>query len=454
MVLEWMNTKLEVKSSDPNERRRAKLLNVLLLGVFSLTILALLGTILLTVVGQPLAVDRSLIIIPALVTIAALGIISGINRYFSPRFASAIFLVFLTAILYLSAPPYETVWGRNMIMLAIPIVMSSVILGPLSSVVVAALITLLFGVASYTNGFPINFIGSLAYFAIALVAWLSASTLENALDDLREINLDLDNKVDERTKELVLANKRLTEARDVAVVANQYKSELTARVSHELRTPLGAILGYAEMLRGGYFGAVNGAQEQKLESIIETTENLSRLISDWLDQARLESRKLQLNYRWFEVRELMAYVESVTQVLIKEKPITLKFDVDAAMPAQLYEDSERVQQIMINLVSNAIKYTEKGIVDVAVFMDDGRWVIQVKDTGIGMPAHVIPTIFEPFTQVDGSKTRNHEGFGLGLSIVKQLLDLMGGDIRVESILNKGSVFTVTLPIIEAVKENK
>ncbi len=452
MVLEWINTKLEVKSSDPNEQRRARLLNILLFAVLGLTLLALLGAMLLLVSGLSLTGNSESIIVPALVTITALTIISGINRYFSPRLASTIFLVFLIALLYSSAPPYENVWGRNMIMLAIPIVMASVILGPLSSFVVASLITLFFAVVSYTNDFAINFIGNLAYFAIALVAWLSASTLEKALNDLREVNLDLDNKVDERTKELVLANEQITEARDVAVVANQYKSELTAKVSHELRTPLGAILGYAEMLWGGYFGPVNDAQKQKLESIIETTKNLSSLISDWLDQARLESRKIQLNYHWFGIRELVAYVESVTRVLVKEKPIALKFDVDTTMPTQLIGDSGRVQQIMINLVSNAIKYTEKGTINVGVFVDDARWVIQVKDTGIGIPSHVMPTIFEPFMQADGSKTRKHEGFGLGLSIVKQLVDLMGGDIRVESTLNKGSVFTVTLPIVEEVKE--
>jgi signal transduction histidine kinase len=447
MISEWFTAQLEVKTSDSNEQRRARLLNILLLGVLALTAFALLGTSVLTLIGGSLPVESSQIIIPSSLMIAALSIIWAINHYLSPKVGSTLFLIVLTIILYSFAPPYESVWGRNMIMLAIPIVMASVILRPLSSFITAGLIALFFAVISYVYQFPLNYIGVLAYFALALVAWLSASTLENALADLRDINVDLDNKVDERTKELVLTNRQLTEARDAAIVANQYKTELTARVSHELRTPLGAILGFAEMLGEEYYGKVNDNQKQKLGSIIETTKSLSGLISDWLDQARLESGKLELHYQWFDVRDLITYIKNIAQVLIKGKALLLKFEVDPAVPLQLYGDSDRVQQLVINLVSNAIKYTEKGAIDVTVFMADEHWLIQVKDTGIGIPAYALPTIFESFNQVDGSRTRTHEGFGLGLSIVKQLLELMGGDIEVESVVGEGSIFTVILPVV-------
>jgi signal transduction histidine kinase len=106
------------------------------------------------------------------------------------------------------------------------------------------------------------------------------------------------------------------------------------------------------------------------------------------------------------------------------------------------------------LISNAIKYTEKGLVNILIFIDDNQWIIQVKDTGIGIPKNALPNIFESFSQVDGSRTRKHEGFGLGLSIVKQLTDLMDGDIIVESLVGEGTVFTVKLPIIEEVQVNE
>ncbi len=454
MIKERLNNVMEVRTSDPDEQRRAKLLNILLLGLFVLTILGLLFNLTLLFNNQPLPQDYNITMMSIAAMMVITAVIFIINRYVSPLAASILFVVFLTLILYFSAPPYESVWGRNMIMLALPIVISSVILRPFSSFVVSRLLVLLYAVSSSQNDFALNYIGILAYFGIALVSWLSANTLEKALTELRDINVDLDAKVEERTKELVLANTRLAEARDTAIEASQYKTELTARVSHELRTPLGSIMGFAEMLWSGYFGAVNEAQKQKLKSIVETTKNLSNLISDWLDQAKLESGKLELYYEWFTVRELVGYVEDITQVLIKSKPIKLNFKVETAVPTQLYGDNNRIQQILINLVSNAIKYTEKGFVNVLVSVEDSQWIIQVKDTGIGISEKSFPTIFESFSQVDGSRTRTHEGFGLGLSIVKQLIDLMDGDIIVESIVGEGSVFIVKLPLIEETQVNE
>ncbi len=454
MIKEHINTALEVKTSDPDEKRRAKLLNILLLGLFVLTILGLLASLSLMISSQPLPDNYNITMMSIAAMLVITVIIFIINRYFSPIVASVLFIIFLTIILYFSAPPYESVWGRNMIMLALPIVMSSVVFRPSASFVVAGLLTLLYAVSSTQNDFSLNYIGVLAYFGIALVSWLSADTLEKALAELRDINVDLDAKVDERTKELVLTNTQLAEARDAAIEANQYKTELTARVSHELRTPLGSIMGFSEMIWSGYYGEVNEKQKQKLISIIETTKNLSNLISAWLDQAKLDSGKLELQYERFNIRELVAYVEDISQVLLKNKPVKLQFKVETAVPTQLYGDSDRIQQIFINLVSNAIKYTEKGSINVLVCAENNQWTIQVKDTGIGIPENALPNIFESFSQVDGSRTRKHEGFGLGLSIVKHLIDLMDGDIIVESLVGEGTVFTVKLPIIEEVQINE
>lgn len=448
-MLEWVTKRLEIKTSDPDEQRRAKLLNILLSGIFVLAVLALLFSFVLQISGLPLPVDFNLIFFPASALLIVIAFLFAINRYVSPSAASFLFIISLTVILYLSAPSYETVWGRNMIMLVPSIVMGSVLLRPAASFMVAGLVGVFFIISSAQNEFALNYIGILAYFAIALVAWLSASTLERALGELRVINTELDAIVNERTRELVLANAKLTEARDTAIEASKYKSELTARVSHELRTPLGAILGYSEMLRGEHYGPVNSNQKGKLTSIIEMTRNLSNLIGDWLDQAKLESGKLNLNSDWFEIRQMLDYVQGITEVMIKGRPIALSFKVDNAVPVQLYGDGDRIQQILINLVSNAIKYTDRGTVTTSVFLsDDNHWVMEVKDTGIGIPEQALPTIFDSFSQVDGSRTRVHEGFGLGLSIVNHLTDLMGGNIEVESKIGVGSVFRVILPLQE------
>ncbi len=440
-----INKWLEVlPTPDPDMQRRGKLLNILLLGVFVLTFFAVLGGLFAYMAKMTEVVG---VILPSTIMLFTMVGIFLVNRFWSINVASILFLVTLIAVLALSAPPYETVWGRNMIIFSLPIIMASIILQPTSSFVAAAIVSFLSFIMAYVNGFSPNFIGSLAYFAIALVAWLSASTLENALGELRIINAELDAIVDKRTRELVLANTKLTEARDTAIEANKYKTELTARVSHELRTPLGAILGYSEMLRGEHCGPVNQDQKSKLSSIIEMTRNLSNLITDWLDQAKLESGKLHLNVDWFEVREILTYVQGITEVLVKEKPIALSFNVDKAIPTQLYGDGERIQQILINLVGNAVKYTERGKVATRVFLgDDNQWIMEVKDTGIGIPKQALPTIFDSFSQVDGSRTREHQGFGLGLSIVHHLIDLMGGEIEVESKVGVGSTFRAILPL--------
>lgn len=446
MIKKWVNKWLEVQSSDPDVRRRAKLLNILLMSVLILACFAMVGVLFANITGLA---ETSGVFVPSVLMLLAVVGIFFINRYLSTSVAGILFLLVLTTILTLSAPPYESVWGRNMIMFSLPVVMASVILRPTSSFLAAGLIALLFIAMSYMYEFPLNFVGILVYFAIAVVAWLSSSTLERALGELRVINTELDAIVNERTRELVLANAKLTEARDTAIEASKYKSELTARVSHELRTPLGAILGYSEMLRGEHYGPVNSNQKGKLTSIIEMTRNLSNLIGDWLDQAKLESGKLNLNSDWFEIRQMLDYVQGITEVMIKGRPIALSFKVDNAVPVQLYGDGDRIQQILINLVSNAIKYTDRGTVTTSVFLsDDNHWVMEVKDTGIGIPEQALPTIFDSFSQVDGSRTRVHEGFGLGLSIVNHLTDLMGGNIEVESKIGVGSVFRVILPLQE------
>ncbi len=236
-------------------------------------------------------------------------------------------------------------------------------------------------------------------------------------------------------------------ARDQALKASRLKSQLLAKVSHELRTPLNAILGFTEMLEFGIYGPLSDKQQETTSEIIDSAKYLTTLVNELLDQAQLDAGKLTLDVSAFAPADLIEYVQSTVEVLAQAKGLTVTADIAANVPATLCGDPARVQQILVNLVSNAIKFTRRGTVQVRLFCPNAtHWALQVSDTGSGIPAEAQSSIFEPFQQVDGSMTREHQGTGLGLSIVKQLVALMDGQITVESQIGKGSAFTVILPL--------
>jgi len=452
-IVHHLNNFLEVQTADPDIRRRSRVLNVLLLGVLTLISIGFFVVIYMQVANLMRA-DEAKIAYSSLAASMGLIFISYfINRRFSEELAASIFLLFLTGLLYMTNTPYEAMWGRNMIMLAIPVIMSSVILRPTSSFIIATSLSILFIIIAATQALPANYVGMLAYYSVAFVAWLSASTLENALQQLRTLNQELDARVADRTKELQIANAELRQARDKAVEASIYKSQLTAKASHELRTPLGAIIGFAEMLRSGHYGGVNEKQKERLTKIVDVTKHLTQLINNWLDQAQLEAGRLKLNTNPFSIQELSVVVADTMLVLTQEKGLNFSCKVEKDVPSVMYGDEDRLHQIMVNLIGNAIKYTDKGYIRSRIFMlDESHWAIEVKDSGCGIPVDVLPFIFDSFHQADSSRTRKHEGFGLGLSIVKQLIDLMKGEIYVDSQVNQGSTFTAVLPLQPAPNE--
>ncbi len=243
------------------------------------------------------------------------------------------------------------------------------------------------------------------------------------------------------------AEETLILARDQALEASRLKSELVAKVSHELRTPLGVILGYTEMMQEGIYGPLASRQISITDQVITSTKNLTTLVSELLDQAQLEAGKLKLEIAPFSPANLISQVKSKMSVLAEVKGLTLNVDIAADVPDTLFGDSNRLQQILINLAGNAIKFTEQGSVHMNVYRPNAtHWSLQVSDTGPGIPFDAQTYIFEPFMQVDGSETRKHSGTGLGLSIVKQLTELMGGGVTLESEVGQGSTFTIMLPL--------
>jgi PAS domain S-box-containing protein len=239
-------------------------------------------------------------------------------------------------------------------------------------------------------------------------------------------------------------------SRDQALDASRFKSQLLSRVSHELRTPLGGILGYAELLEYKAFGPLTEKQNNAVTNIIESTHYLTSIVNDLLDESQIESKSISLHNEYFNPVELLEKTKATMSTLAAKKGLTFRVEIDPELPSELYGDVNRLQQILINLVGNAIKFTKIGEISASLKRPTpAQWSIEVRDTGAGIPMDDRQNIFEPFRQVSNSITRENRGSGLGLAITKQLIELMGGQISLESEIGKGSLFTVTLPITNA-----
>jgi signal transduction histidine kinase len=243
--------------------------------------------------------------------------------------------------------------------------------------------------------------------------------------------------------------------RDVTAEAelDRMKSAFLSMASHELRTPLNAILGYSDMMRQGALGPVSGEQEKGLERVMSNGERMLNLVNNLLDQAQIEAGQITINKHPFVIKNLVEDVVGTMRVLAEQKEIELKYSIADDVPAEINSDQQRLHQIVMNLVGNAVKFTDKGHVAIKITRPDPQhWVLEVEDTGIGMPEEAKTYIFESFRQINDPTTRKHQGSGLGLSIVKQLVTLLGGDISVESTVGKGSTFKAVLPVETPVME--
>ncbi len=249
----------------------------------------------------------------------------------------------------------------------------------------------------------------------------------------------LEFKVQDRTRELASA---LEEVKNIS----KTKSEFISAVSHELRTPLTSIKGYAALLIGGKLGSVSDGVKERLEKINTHTDSLVKLINDLLDIARLESGRVEMT---LEACQLTIIVEAVHDLLMPQilgKNIQWKTAISASMPA-LIVDKNQVERIFINLVSNAIKFTPPhGTITVRARQENETAMIQVEDTGIGVPKEDLAKLFNEFYRVDNEINQSAKGTGLGLSLVKKIVEAHQGKIWVTSELNKGTTFHFTLPL--------
>ena len=228
-------------------------------------------------------------------------------------------------------------------------------------------------------------------------------------------------------------------------VASQHKSQFLANMSHELRTPLNAILGYTEMMVDGLYGNLPDKAQGVLERVQSNGKHLLGLINDVLDLSKIEAGQLTMASEEYSVADMVATVMSATESLAKAKNIALVSAVPQGLPRGT-GDARRLTQVLLNLVGNAIKFTDEGKVEIRARRQDDRFKISVVDTGPGIARADQAKIFEEFQQVDNTSTRKKGGTGLGLSISRKIVELHGGYIAVESELGKGSNFKITIPV--------
>jgi len=547
---------ITISTTDPEDARKRNILNILLAGTGGVSILSTLLGIYLAIF-YPQYDDENLIILwGSIATIIGVLIIYLINIRRSGRVAAFVFLLFLSVVFAFSDSAEQISNGRSLFLFTIPIFMASILLTPASSFIFAVISSLIISALALSVDFAPNYPAIIGFFLLALVSWLSARSLEQALGELRSININLDRIVNERTQELAasLSREKIEAGRNQAILnsiadgvivfdnhwnatlanpaikgmldipleliinknfrdliehprvaprsramlyamlehgtqpvgfriewsdktlsvsaaqvydnqrrntgtvivfrdftreaeVERLKSTFVGIVSHELRTPLNAILGYAEMFKEAVYGPMNEKQINMADRIMKNTQRLLGLINDLLDQAQMEAGKLTIHNQPVKTADLLDSLHGVMDKAALDKNLKLTSGIDPNLPETVIGDPARIQQILLNLVSNAIKFTDHGRIHVRLFLQDDSWGIEVSDTGRGIPTADLPHIFETFRQVEQDTTRSRGGFGLGLSIVKQLVSLMNGEIGVTSTPGEGSVFTVVLPLV-------
>ncbi|HAZ48894.1 MAG TPA: hybrid sensor histidine kinase/response regulator [Cyanobacteria bacterium UBA11371] len=270
--------------------------------------------------------------------------------------------------------------------------------------------------------------------------------LRRVNQDLERLNASLEQRVAERTAELMEANQHLQQAKEAAEAANLAKSTFLANMSHELRTPLNAILGFTQVMSGD--SSINSENRQYLDIIQRSGQHLLKLINDVLDMSRIEAGRLKLEEKSFDLYRLLNDLELMLCLKAEENQLRLIFERSQQVPQYINGDENKLRQVLLNLLGNALKFTQEGSIILRVKVGEKQAVtpqdtinllFEVEDTGPGINAEEMELLFEAFMQAKNSQ-KSQAGAGLGLAISRKFVNLMGGDITVDSVVGKGSTF--------------
>lgn len=492
---------VSVPVDSPNWLRRRKLLNVLvLIEMF----LALVGFGFIS--SSPIAGDPEGERLFTM-TLVGIGLMAGtvwVNRARNNWLPGLFFVAIQFVFVFLSDTPYEIVFGRSQLTWFLPVIVSSIVLPPAAALATAGAagfgiaFTSLYVLQGYSWG-DVNLFTGVYLLLLASGSWISARALEQALTqarrDAEHRRVILDGIADgvlvlDGSHQVQLSNPALREMLPgeelrqfleawfssnreasrievgrrafsvraapieqgglVAIIRDETRREeverakdaLLATTSHELRTPLSAIIGFSDIL----LMMPAGAEIHNIAQRISVAgKRLKNMVNGLLDHAQIQAGAFRMIPAPVQPATIAGELRSLMGGLAQEKGLDFAVRVNGA-PAQVIADADRLQQVLVNLVGNAIKFTDSGSVDVYMdTLDERTWRISVSDTGDGIPDEHLPDIFEPFRRASNYATRARQGAGLGLSIARQLVQLMGGTISVQSKVGEGSTFQIQLP---------
>jgi len=278
---------------------------------------------------------------------------------------------------------------------------------------------------------------------ITILANQIGQAIENArlFEKTWQAHQDLEMRVEERTREL---SRALEQVKKIS----QRKNEFVSNVSHELRTPLTSIKGYASILLSGKLGALPEDVHKRLEKINKHSDELVQFVNDLLDISRIESGRIDLKLSPLNLKSIIEEVADILAVQFKEKQITFHAELPATLP-EVWADYSQLKRVFINLINNAVKYTPQGTITARVSLAPANSVtVDIQDTGCGIPANAMDKLFTEFYRVDSAMNQEIKGTGLGLALVKHIVEAHKGKIGVESTVGKGTTFSFTLPAVQ------
>lgn len=491
----------------PDDRRRRQVLNILLL-VFMLW--ASLNFAIINVTcscGNVWAYsDTATLLVTALFTITVTIILFIINRFPNiPSWLTGIAFIALFFVILLRSDRPENLYGSYyLVRWVMPIMVTALVLRPIYVFLTTLIICTMMQFLMPLNGYgmsQVNYFGMLELIAVALISWLGMSIANNAIRDARRHAANneaiLNNIADgvlvlNRQGKLISANPALlkmipeedlpelleqplgktirwqrkifsvtsSDVPGIGTVAvfrdetrrhetDRARDALLAVASHELRTPLTAVMNYLEMLQMLIkLGRINGEDfNNHIERALENLKRLHGLVNNILDQAQIQAGALTLKREPFNLHALIQKAYQLLEVLLTEKQLSYQLVVAPDVPTEIKGDASRLHQVLVNLLGNAIKFTNQGGIRVNVSMPlKEKLSIEVADSGLGIPPEQLPDIFEAFRRGSNYAQRERQGAGLGLSITKEIITRMGGEISVSSEPGHGSIFTILLPM--------